>query len=1166
MDRIRIGGGKDLDERIKSQTSGQTGAKTSDTDEAEPTTVITPSRIETVKKRFFGEIRAVRDALARKTAVHKLRESEEKFRSFFEVVKDPSFILDVDGLILEANREACERLGYSREEFLKMNIREVDASEQAALIPGRFETLRRQGHHLFEAIHRARDGTRVPVEISARLFESSGNRLIFVICRDIMERKRAESALKESERRFSAFMAHLPASAFIKDGSGRILYANRYLEQLLGQQCIIGKTTEEMVPSEIAERMRADDLKVLTEGPLLVKERLTDPNGAEIFFDTYKFAIEGHDVPAMVAGIAFDTTERVRVERELAETKILLQSAFNQTPVPMALVSAPEAVILYANDAGMEMLGIDGASLVGRSLDEISPTWQDFDSEGHPVPWNELPLILALQGVTTKNKEMIVKRKDGTRRYEMVSAAPIYNSEGEIIAAFLVFPDITDRKRMEDALEKRVLALTQPLDDVENIAFEDLFNLSELQRLQDLFAEVWGVGALITRPDGTPITRPSNFTYFCSEFIRKNEIGVRNCKISDATLGRHNPSGPTIRACLSAGLLGAGASITVAGRHIASWLIGQVRSEAQSEAQVMAYSRAIGADEAAFRDALLKVPIMPQKTFEQIAQSLFTLANQLSNTAYQNIQQARFIAERRKVEDKLSRSEQNLKEAQRIARIGNWELDLVSNKLEWSDSVYALFEIDPREFDATAEAFLNAIHPEDRDKVEQAYYGSLKDGSLYEIAHRLLMDDGRIKWVKEIGHTEYDPQGHPIKSCGIVQDITAEKRAEEERKRFETQMREVQKLESLGLLAGGIAHDFNNLLMAILGNADLAALKLSAVSPARNHIEEVIRASHRGADLCRQMLAYSGKGRFVVGRHDLSEIVREMGQMLDVSISKKALLSYALGEDLPAVEVDATQIRQVIMNLITNASEALGERKGVISITTGVMACDDAYLASSYMDDRLPAGDYVYLEISDSGCGMDAEAQKRIFDPFFTTKFTGRGLGLAAVLGIVRGHRGAIKVYSEVGRGTTFKILLPAVGRKPGDKEKPVEEGELLHGGGTILLVDDDPDIRDVASAMLEMLGFQVLTATNGRQGLEIFRTRGAEVVCVILDLMMPEMGGEEAFRELRRMRSDVHVILSSGYNEQDVAQRFIGRGLTGFIQKPYTMANLRNALRRALD
>jgi PAS domain S-box-containing protein len=1115
--------------------------------------------IETARKHVLSAARVIGEIVERKQAEQALRKSEEKFRALFDFAKDAVFILDLEGRILETNREACERLGYGEEEFLKMSAGDVDSPEQAAFFSERMETLLRQGHHLFESVHQRRDGTPIPVEISARVFESAGKRLLFSTCRDITERKQAESALAEGEKRFSVFMEHLPAGVFIKDQTGRVLFANRYLKELFDWQDCVGKTTEELVPPEVAERMIADDLKVLTEGPMVIQERLVDSHGAEHFFDTYKFPIDPGRSPALLGGVSVD---------------------------------------------------------------------------------------------------------------------------------------VSQRKRAEEALEKRVLALTRPLDDVEGIAFEDLFSLPELQRLQDLFANVWGVAALITRPDGTPITQPSNFTYFCSEFIRKNEKGLRNCRISDATLGRHNPSGPIIHACLSAGLWGAGASITVGGRHIASWLIGQVRNEAQSEERIIEYARVIGADEAAFREAFARVPVMSRKTFEQVAHSLFALANQLSTTAYQNIQQARFIAERKRAEEALRESEEKFRGIYEASPIGIELYDREGILLDANRACFEIFGVSdattvkgfnlfenpnlsdelkaqlrrgesvryqiPFDFgrvsalrlyettktgiihldllitslrDVTKEFVIGyLVHVRDITEQKQAEDALRESEARYSAVVRqardgvLILQDDFLQFANQslgdiLGYAHGEMENTPylnyvapesrvlvaervkdrlegkdipqvyeakllrkdgtvidaeisasliqyhgrVADVGIIRDVTYRKRMEEERRKLEVQMREVQKLESLGILAGGIAHDFNNLLMAILGNADLAQLSLSPVSPARNHIEEIMRASHRAADLCRQMLAYSGKGRFVVSRHDISEIVREMGQMLDVTISKKAMMRYTLTEGLPAVEADATQMRQVVMNLITNASEALGEMRGVITITTGVMECDEAYLSESYLDDRLPGGAYVYLEVSDTGCGMDSEARTRIFDPFFTTKFTGRGLGLAAVLGIVRGHKGAIKVYSEVDKGTTFKVLLPASEWEPGERVMTAEESTRLHGGGTILLVDDEPFVRTVASAMLTQLGFQVLTADNGRQGVEVFRAHGPEITCVILDLMMPEMGGEETFRELRKLRSDIRVILSSGYNEQDVTQRFVGRGLSGFIQKPYTVASLRDALNRAL-
>ena len=400
----------------------------------------------------------------------------------------------------------------------------------------------------------------------------------------------------------------------------------------------------------------------------------------------------------------------------------------------------------------------------------------------------------------------------------------------------------------------------------------------------------------------------------------------------------------------------------------------------------------------------------------------------------------------------------------------------------------------------------------------------------------------------------------------VASDITALKRAEAERRQLDAQVQHAQKLESLGVLAGGIAHDFNNLLVGILGNADLAMGRVSHVSPVRDHLRDIERAARRAADLCRQMLAYSGKGRFVVEPLDLSELVREMAHMLEVAVAKNVVLRYEFAENLPVVEADATQLRQVVMNLITNASEAVGEKSGVVMVRTGAMECESDYLSETYLDDSLEPGFYAFVEVSDTGCGMDRETLAKIFEPFFTTKFTGRGLGLAAVLGIVRGHRGALKIYSEVGKGTTFRVLLPVVEASVRHTTELAEELGDWRGEGTVLLVDDEETVRAVGKRMLEQVGFCVQVASDGREAVELFEEDGDDIVCVVLDLTMPHMDGEEAFRQLRRLRPKVKVVLSSGYNEQEVINRFAGKGLAGFIQKPYQSDALWRTVKRVLD
>jgi two-component system cell cycle sensor histidine kinase/response regulator CckA len=425
--------------------------------------------------------------------------------------------------------------------------------------------------------------------------------------------------------------------------------------------------------------------------------------------------------------------------------------------------------------------------------------------------------------------------------------------------------------------------------------------------------------------------------------------------------------------------------------------------------------------------------------------------------------------------------------------------------------------------------------------------------------------DGEARWVLASAAPVRDAGGKIVAGIVVVPDITDIKRAAEEHERLQAQVQHVQKLESLGVLAGGIAHDFNNMLMAILGNADLAMRSLSPVSPAQAFLREIETASRRSADLCRQMLAYSGKGRFVVEPLNLNEVVREMTRMLEVSISKTAVLKFNLAHNLPSVEADATQVRQVLMNLMTNASEAIGERSGSISISTGAMRCDRGYLTETYLSEPLATGTFVYVEVADTGCGMTPEVKTKIFDPFFTTKFTGRGLGMAAVLGIVRGHKGAIKIYSEPGRGTTIKVLLPASEKLAPRSEGEGDSGGEWRGSGTILVADDDQTVRLVTEEMLRMMGFEVIVAHDGRAALETFRERHAEITCVLLDLTMPHMDGEEAYREMRRVDGDVRVVMTSGYNEQEVTQRFVGKGLAGFIQKPFQFDALRAKLRSVL-
>jgi PAS domain S-box-containing protein len=391
-----------------------------------------------------------------------------------------------------------------------------------------------------------------------------------------------------------------------------------------------------------------------------------------------------------------------------------------------------------------------------------------------------------------------------------------------------------------------------------------------------------------------------------------------------------------------------------------------------------------------------------------------------------------------------------------------------------------------------------------------------------------------------------------------------------EHRRLEERLRETGKLESVGLLAGGVAHDFNNILTGILGNASLALELMAPDHAAHGLIENAIQATERAADLTRQLLAYAGKGRFIVRPVDISQLAREIGQLIRTSIPRSVELRLDLAGDLPAIEADGTQIQQLIMNLVINGAEAIGDNAGAVRVTTGMRDIDEGWLRAAELDTELPVGRYVFVEVQDTGCGMDEDTRRHIFDPFFSTKFTGRGLGLAAANGIVRGHHGAICVHSMPGLGSAFLVLLPVLKAVQAAAET-VAPTAPAQGSGTILVVDDEVVVRLIARRALERYGYSVLLASNGREALEVYRGRAETIAMVILDMTMPLMGGEETMRNLRAMNADAKVLLTSGYGEEDTVQRIAGDGaggsaFAGFIQKPYTAAALAAKVREILD
>ncbi|MGV6851917.1 MAG: hybrid sensor histidine kinase/response regulator, partial [bacterium] len=477
--------------------------------------------------------------------------------------------------------------------------------------------------------------------------------------------------------------------------------------------------------------------------------------------------------------------------------------------------------------------------------------------------------------------------------------------------------------------------------------------------------------------------------------------------------------------------------------------------------------------------------------------------------------------------------------------------DIKGTILYSSNSVKRMLGFTPDELNGTYS--FNYFHPDDRKHIKELVYTIIdKPGAMVQSVSRLIDKNGKEVWVDfVIQNLTHQPAVNGF--IANFSDIT-------ERKNLELQMQQAQKLESLGVLAGGIAHDFNNLLTSIIGNTDLATLNLSEQSPAQENLKEIDVSAQRAADLCQQLLAYSGRGKFQVKHLNINFVLNETMRLVTSSISKKAILSFELEENLPSIYVDETQLKQVMMNLIINASDALENQPGSIVITTGAIDCDRECLANSYIDDKLEEGVYVFIEVKDSGTGIEPTNIQKIFDPFYTTKFVGRGLGLVAVLGIVRSHQGAIKVESTPGEGTRFKILFPGQTDTTQKQITPLAS-QPSQCRGTVLVVDDEVSIRNLASKTLEKMGLTVLTAIDGIDAIELLKKHQNVIDIILLDMTMPKLDGAETYKELKKINPEIKVILSSGYSKQEITSRFKPNDLVDFLQKPYKAQELTEAI-----
>ncbi len=452
------------------------------------------------------------------------------------------------------------------------------------------------------------------------------------------------------------------------------------------------------------------------------------------------------------------------------------------------------------------------------------------------------------------------------------------------------------------------------------------------------------------------------------------------------------------------------------------------------------------------------------------------------------------------------------------------------------------------------------LHSDDHEQIRQRIESMAKTGRPAPvIEERLLRKNGEQIIVK----LHSSPVKHEGKQAFLVtaEDVSEQKEYDVEHHHLKAQLEHAQRLESLGVLAGGIAHDFNNLLTAILGNAELARGKLDDKPAVVGHIDNIVGSCDNAAELCKQMLAYAGKGSYEMRVINLNEMVKTMGKLIRASVRSNIALKIKLQSDLPGIEGDTAQIQQLILNFIVNSADAIGSASGDIKVSSGVRKMAREQLAKLYNGSELPEDEYVILEVRDTGCGMSKEMQDKIFDPFFTTKETGSGLGLSAVLGIVRGHHGALQVFSTPGKGTAFRVYLPATTQSVSEQVVSTVEVDAWRGDGKVLVVDDDLRVRNVAKSFVEKMNFDVITAEDGKEGLEVFSKQHGNLVAVLLDMTMPIMGGVDAMAGMREVDARVPIIIVSGYSEIEAGALIRGDRPDAFLQKPFKAKALKAAL-----
>ena len=1121
----------------------------------------------------------VEDVTEQKQAETALRASESQFRELWGATVEGIAIHD-NGIILEVNDAMCRMFRVGRDQAVGKSLFDFAPNEARGTLR---EYLASDEERCIEIPALRLDATKLVLEVFSKQILYRGNNVRMAAVRDISERKLAEDALRESEERYQRI------TKAITDYIYTVRVVDRRVAKTThGPGClsITGYNPDEfakdpflwlsMVVAGDRPIVEEQARRVLTgEAPLPVEHRIIHKNGAVRWVrNTFVLHHDQNGALTSYDGLIQDISERKCAEEALHESESKYRELVEGSPDAIAIYV--EGKIVFVNSAGVELIGASSKEdLLGRPvIDLVHPEYREIvtarmkeaRSTGKPLSLLEEKFV----------------RFDGSPVDVEVKALPV--TFGNRAGVQIIVRDITEKKKAQQALRESQLRYRATVEQSnEGITIADLDGRYTM--VNPAFCRMTGYSdeELLTMKVSDLMTKQTSLKLF-TRVATEHEAGYRELEL-------RRKDGTTFIALITGSPLEIGNNRFVQG--IVQDITERKRAEEALRESEERFHRMFEMHAAVM---LLIEPVSGRINDANPAAEKFYgySGEQLRGMLIQDInimspgemaaERMRAVGNEKKsfnFSHRLANGDVRFVEVHSspITLEGNLNLfsiihDITERK-EAEDQLRKLslaVEQSPASIVITdTQGKIEYVNPKftrvtgyTMEEVRGKKPSILKSGETSQEEYRKLWETitsgkewrGEFHNRKKNGELFWEIASiSPVKDKdNVVTNFLAVKEDITDRKRAEEALRHAQKLESIGTLAGGIAHDFNNLLNAIMGQSSLALGRLPKESPAGNNIAKSLKAAERAADLTRQLLAYSGKGKFLSDRFDLNRLVEENAQLLELSVPKNTQLRYQLDSSVLCIYGDIGQIQQVVMNLIINAGESFGQHPGYITVHTrriDITQNDGEYW--NYTNNPLPPGAYASLQVSDTGQGIKPELLARIFDPFFTTKFTGRGLGLAAVLGIIRGHHGGIRIQSEAGKGTDFEVVFPLADASKMIGAQETKEPPAINGEGrTILVIDDEPSILELLTDVFSEANFKVIEAINPMEGIELYRRHRHTIAMVILDYSMPGMDGKAAFEALVHIDKDVIVALCSGYTEEEIKSAFGNIRPHAFIQKPY--------------